>query len=314
MKANFRGGVKFSSQYFKHRFCRFFPWVITAYISLWVFRRIIIFPIASVGEGIDLFVEDLDELALISMGGSVDGWLFHRNTWTISAMLITEFIMWWLLSHHKRAFSEIITPLSIIVGLGIQAHSYAPDVESWIGFTTTSLLRTWIVYCAGWECYTLTKKLKALKLKRCGVFLLSATEVIGYACALLIMLNKDSRSYQWAITFIFVFIVAISMSGQTVLEKILSKTGFVRKICGFLGSMSLCIYLMQDSFISYMWYLWRDNEVRYAHKWILIIGLLGLALVQLVIVKLLVKFTRKIKTSLTRHIIDPLESHIERRN
>ena len=220
--------------------------------------------------------------------------------------------MWWLLSHHKTAFSEMIAPLSIIVGLGVQAHSFAPDVESWIGFTTTSLLRTWIVYCAGWECYTLTKKLMTLKMKRCGVFLLSAAEFIGYACALLIMLTKSTRSYQWAITFIFVFIVAISMSGQTAFEKMLSKNGAVRKICGFLGSMSLCIYLMQDSFISYMWYLWRDNDIRYAHKWILIVGLFGLALVQLVIVKLLVKFIRKFKTFLTRCTIAAPGSDTER--
>ena len=166
-------GGRYIDNYIVSRFKRIFPWSASALLFAEIVIRIILPQNLSLGHILDNLTYDFSEMLLLKMNGiaTTSAALLNGPSWTISSMLLVEFLLWYCLSQHKKLFTDLIAPISIIVGLGIWAHVEDTQVKTWMGITTFGTFRTWVVYCEGYYCWQLSKKMRSLKLNKCGEML-----------------------------------------------------------------------------------------------------------------------------------------------
>lgn len=254
--------------YFLKRFSRFFPWTFGALLFMAFIQRCVISPISSIGKIADAFVGDIDAIFLVSMNGlsSAPGaGMINGNTWTISSMLLVEFLMFCGMFHFKKRFTGIIIPVSLIIGMGIWRNYEVEHQQTWMGLTAFGTFRAWIIYCAGWYCLKLIKWLNQLRLNIKGKILFTAMECICHICVLVIMIHRSTKDYQWFCTLLFMIAIAIPLSGHSLLNDFLSKHTWTYKVCCFLGEISLSVYLLHGALLSLFTYWYPSLTVRLDH-------------------------------------------------
>ena len=228
-------------QYLKKRFARFFPWCITGYLLVLVVQRVLIDKTASLGQWADYFAKDIWEVLMINMNGMNNNeYLLNSPAWTLSAMLIVGFFIWALMYYYKNLFIRIIMPLTLVIGFGVWTHLPSANTERWMGFTNFGTFRTYLVFCLGYYCLQLAKKLAEIPFTKAGKCVLTIAEIIIHIFSLTIMFLRAERYYQWLITALFMVAIAIAMSGHSHLAQVLSKFKFIQ----FLGNLSMSIYLV----------------------------------------------------------------------
>lgn len=211
--------------------------------------------------------------------------VLNAHTWTLSSMLIVEFILCYFLTRHKKTFTEFVVPISIVFGIG-----------TWTNFTQNfSLqqnLRVWMVYCTGYLSYLLSRRIKETSFNFRGKITLTVIEILGYSVAVLIMMTRCNLYYQWTCTAIMAVSVSISFSGVSLLEQLLSSK-ILAKVCCFLGKLSLSVYLLHwgiyQAFIS----RFPDPETRYSYKWHYLLCFLLCAVLQLIIIPPCINIIKK---------------------
>lgn len=230
--------------------------------------------------------------------------LLNGPSWTVSSMLLVEFLLWYCLSHHNRLFQELIAPLSIVLGLGIWAHVQDTQVKTWVGITTFGTLRTWIVYCEGYYCYRLMKRLKAICFNRLGMAVMTSAECMIYVFSVGVMMRRSSRYYQWMLTFLFMLAIAISLSGHSILNRLLSNSLILKKFSSFLGQLSLSVFLMHGSILSLLNHFFQDPLIRYRHSLHMIGIVTCCAVMQWYCVPKCIRFGQKVKVITKKYLIE----------
>ena len=246
-----------------------------------------------------------DVLLVRSIGVVKNDVSLNGYAWTIHCMLFVEFLMWGFLKFRKRSFEEFIVPASIPIGLGIWANLSDTSMMTWLGLINFNTLRTWIAYCVGYECLLLSRKLARLTLRRYEEYILMLFECLGHALIVLGMFfNWNDLHYKWFVTYIgFGTLVAVALSGHSVIEQWLRGKVWRRKFCAALGELSLSVYLVQGFVIPILKYVYPDMQARYESKPVFLAFLFGSAVVQWLIMPRLVKLFRLLRQRHQRTLI-----------
>lgn len=276
---------------------RFFTWAFSAFVFFILITGI--FPPPN-GNVFDFFVVRLSEIFLIHTNGIVvKAGNLNGVSWTLSSMLIVEFVICFLWARRKKAFAEFIVPASIIFGLGFWINLVKTNWGAWIGFTTFGTFRAWVVYCAGYQSYLLAKRIKEINFNLRGRVAVTVVEIAGYIISIMIMMTRRSIYYQWTCTAIMAVSLAISFSGVSLLEKLLSGK-LLAKVCGYLGKLSFSVYLMHWGVYRVFLSRLSDPETRYSYKWYYLLCFMSCAVLQLIIIPPIVKLIKRFWTWLKR--------------
>lgn len=245
-KGGAKGMQKTPGEYLRHRFSRFFPWSLTAYLLCVVVEYGILNPITNLSGWMDLAASGLWELLMIKGNGmNNDVHLLNGPAWTLSAMLIIGFFIWTFMYFYKKPFVNLIMPMTLIAGFGYWMHLPSANTESWMGITTFGTFRTWLIMCLSYYCLPMSRKLAAISFNKKGKWLLTAAEVVVHLFALTVMVFRATRYYQWVLTLMFMVSISIAMSGHSYLAKLLEG----RKLIRLMGDLSMSIYLVHTPVI-----------------------------------------------------------------
>jgi len=230
-------------KYIKRRILRFLPYTIPTVIAAFIIKIVITddgFGINRMSYIIDAFVKRVWELALVSMCGLNGGkGLLNGVTWTISAMLIVEFVILSVLVRKEKTFCAFLAPVTIIIGLGFWTQTKDTSHLLWHGFTTFGVIRAYIMTCAGiyaWKCAQwLSNKRFTVK----GKAILTVVELGLHLVAVTSMMYRSNRYYRMFLALLFAAAVAITLSQQSYTAKWFRKNRFT----SFLGEWSVTIYV-----------------------------------------------------------------------
>jgi len=240
------GKLRTPGQYLTRRFCRFFPWSLTGYLLCVFVRRVVLYPTWDVTVWMDWFACDIWEILLIKWNGmNNNSYLLNGPAWTLSAMLIVGFFIWTFLYHYKKLFVNLIMPLTLVAGFGYWMHLPSADTEIWLGFTTFGTFRTWLIMCLSYYCLLMGRKLEKIPFNKWGKLLLTIVEGLIHVFALVVMIYRAERYYQWFLTLLFMISISIAMSGHSYLEKFLSGSRNAK----LLGDLSMSVYLVHTPVI-----------------------------------------------------------------
>lgn len=276
-------------KYIFKRFLRFLPWSTVAFIFTFVLKRMIISP-HTAKELVDYLSGDIWEVLLIKMNGLNNGAaLLNSPAWTLSTMLLVEIIMLGCLYCNKKVFVHIVLPVTIMMGFGVWRHIDSADVNVWTGYTTFGMIRTWLSYGCAYYCLQITQYLQTVRFNFAGKALLTVIETLCHALAVWVMLNRDSRNWQWCVMLAFVIAVPIAMSGHSLWNDLLHKLSWLIK---FLGAYSLSIYLIHRPISRWFEHIYPSTDELYTHVWEYIIAVIVGALVYYFITTGLIRFWR----------------------
>ena len=255
-------GYQSPYSFLKKRFSRFFPWAFTGLLFAAAATYGFLRPVGSFEKLVDALSNDIWEILLIKMNGmNYNRPLLNGPAWTLSSMLITQFFIWSCLYHFREKFIDLLMPLTIVVGLGMWRFIDDASVKIWIGFTTFGTFRAWIVICTGYYALRMAYHLKGIHFNNKGKLVLTAIELLCHLFAIWVMLSKNTRYYQWCCLLVFIIATAIELSGHSRFNDFLNKIPFI----GFLGELSMCIYLTHGT----VWKIWLfrypDPYEMYSH-------------------------------------------------
>lgn len=273
------------------RFMRFFPWNLTAFIFAFLVIRVVIGGNTAPGQIANHMSSDIWEALLVKMNGMNDGKGFLNSpAWTLSSMFLVETVLVCCYCSFRKPLVNVILPVSLIIGFGYWRMTKTGAVEDWIGFTTFGVLRTWLVYGCGYYCLKLSQRLAGTDLTRLAKLLLTALETLCHAGAIWVMLNRNSRYWQWCVLLAFFAAVAVEMSGQSLWTPLLQRFS---RITGFLSSLSLSVYLMHRPVTRYFETLYPEPDAYYAHLLPLLAAIAVCSLAQYFLLTGLIRLWRK---------------------
>lgn len=251
--------------FLKRRFLRFLPYTTAGYILAFFVRAWINSEngISVTFQGIIKWLsDDIWEILLIKMNGMNDNnHLLNVPVWTISAMIIVEFIIFAFLTYKEKLFYYIICPLSIIIGFGYWRHIPKANHEVWLGFTTFGVLRVFLLTCLSYYCWELIKKIRETNYSKIKTIFLTLCEFLLYFSAVAIMMNYESRNFRWLATISLFFAIGISVSGKSHTSKFFP----AGKITSFLTELSMGIYLTHYPILRIYKHLWPEPNDMFKH-------------------------------------------------
>ena len=238
--------LKYPVKYMKKRLLRFLPYTMPAFAFAFIVKIVITSDgtgINSVPYMIDSFVKNIWEVPLISMCGLNAGrGMINVVTWTISAMLIAEFVVINLLARGEKTFSSFLAPLAILIGCGFWAQIKDSDYAIWHGFTTFGVIRAFIMTCVGiyvWKC---AKWLAGKKFTNKGRMLLTVVEISLHVIAVISMMYRNTRYYRMFLAVLFSIAITITISQQSYTVQWFKQS----KITNFLGEWSITVYVIHQ--------------------------------------------------------------------
>lgn len=177
-------------------------------------------------------------------------------------MLISEFLILSILIYKERLFSHFVCPMTIFFGLGYWRHMPFSLHKVYNGWTTFSMIRVFIIFCFGWYCYKLSRKLQKCRFTSFGVFLLSLLEFGGLLLVFGIIMLTRGQSYIFVFCFLLLIICAITISGQSISAKIFQDSKTTR----YLGKLSFSVFLIHLPVLIIYRTHYTNEYVLYSHK------------------------------------------------
>ena len=236
--------IYYPLQFFKQRFLRFFPYTTICFIPCFLGERIVK-PLLQdgnimVGQVAQNFSKDIWELLLVSMNGmNNNANLLNGPVWTISSMLLAEFIIIGILVNSEKVFATIVAPLTIIVGYGFWRHVESADLTKWIGFTTFGTLRVFMLTCIAYYLVLAINVMKDMSYTRLGQWILGGIELLCHVCAIAMMACVNTRYFRWAATLVFSIAIVISLSNKAITARWFKSN----RITNVMSALSMEIYL-----------------------------------------------------------------------
>lgn len=291
-----------SYEYLKKRFFRFFPWAFTAFFCMFIVSEAILTPGVTAGRILDHLSDDIWEILLVKMNGLNEGKnLLNVPAWTLSSMLIVEFVLWGILAHHRRVFIELYMPLSLLIGFGIWRQLESADVRVWTGLMPFGTMRAYLVICLSYYGFQLAKRLSKVSFNSYGEWALSLLELTCHGFSLFVLFFRSSRNYQWCAMLTFLVAISIALSGHSILDRLIFGSG---RLCTRLGQWSLSIYLIHYTVYRLYLYVFPEPAERYDH-WVGFFAATCLAsLVHYLMTKLWITGSSKIWKTLTASLVE----------
>lgn len=285
------------------RFARFFPWSFSAYLFTFLVMRVVINGTTSFPQIAEKLSEDIWEALLVKMSGLNNGHgLLNSPSWTLSSMFLVEILLVGCCSTNRKVFVNILLPLSLIVGFGYWRMVKTAAVEDWLGFTTFSTFRTWMVYCCAFYCLKLSQYLRKIDLTRLAEALLTILEALCHIFAFVVMTHWDTRYFQMCTILALFVAVSIEASGHSLWNVLLRPFS---RAASWLSSFSLSIFLMHRPVTRYFEMLYPETDVYYAHLLPMLAVIFVCSLAQYLLVTGLIRLWRKnsdkIKTLFVRN-------------
>lgn len=192
-------------------------------------------------EIIKKFVASIPNFFIIQMTG-ISYYNPNHITWYLSSMMIAICILFPLAYKFYDKFVKLIIPIGGTLILGIMFAGFGKSltgVMTWTGFGYKGTIRGIIEIGFGMVSFEISQYLQSLKIRRKYKYLLGFVELICYVgIFMFIMLTFPKSSEIIALVVIWVG-VTITFSGVTRIDI------FDNKLSGFVGKISLPIYLCQ---------------------------------------------------------------------
>lgn len=236
--------LKETALFLKKKIKPLLPYHIPAFFALLVIE--FIFRIGSVKEGALLTVKMLPNLFFLQMTGldfATSG--VHNNIngieWYISAMLVAMAVIYPFL----RKWYNVVSKAAAPVALAILAYLYAvgggqlTGVRVWNGFVYRGMLRGLAEVLLGIVAFEISEWIVRVCRDGKGRGLLTALEAVLYL-AFLVYVNIDTFKGEFAALAMLFVALPITFSHLTA-----GSDRFDNKTCGYLGAVSLPIYMTQ---------------------------------------------------------------------
>ena len=300
---SYRQGTASPYTYIWKRFCRFFPWTTTALIVSFVVVRIVVPNEHSLGYLIDRMTEDIWELFLVKMNGlNSNRTLLNGPAWYISSLLIAEFVVFGCMLRFKRAFVDVIMPLTILMGFGYCRVMDTGSMQSWVGFTTLGTLRAYLWVCVSYYLLRISRRMKAVPFTMTGRLMLTLTELGLHALACAFLWWYNERPHMYFIGLCFAVALAIEFSGHSLLTNWLNPA---RKLIAAMGTLSLSIYLIHWPVLYYFKnVLYTKKEALFAHLGQFMVVMLICAVLHYYVTRGVIKLYRVLLPRIKRILIE----------
>lgn len=185
----------------------------------------------------------------------------NEPVWTVSAMLISEFVIGSILMYKEKVFCNVLCPLFILFGLGFYMHTDIFSPRLWIGWTTFGVFRTLILMCFAYYSYRFAGRLRKMRLLPLGVVLISAGELCCFSMILLMILYCHSLNYLLIAMFIMALLCGIATSETSYSAVIFKDT----KVSRYLGKLSFGIYLVHAPILAFFRTIFKTKGAIYSH-------------------------------------------------
>lgn len=260
--------LNYPVQYIKKRLLRFLPYTLPAFAVAFIVRVVITDDgksINSVAHIIDLFVRNIWEIPLISMCGLTGGrGMINGVTWTISTMLIVEFLILNFLVRGEKTFCSFLAPIAMLIGCGFWAQIEDTSHLLWHGFTTFGVIRTFIMTCAGIYAWKGAEWLSKQKISAKGRKILTFLEISIHTIAIISMTCRSTRYYRMFLALLFTIAITITLSHQGYTAKWFRQN----KVTDFLGEWSMAIYVIHKSVGIFLYKFYESPYEYYRLKYI----------------------------------------------
>lgn len=255
-------------KYIKKRLLRFLPYTLPAFVVAFIVRVVI----TNDGQGvhdiahiIDSFVRNIWELPLVSMCGLNGGkGMINGVTWTISTMLIVEFLILNLLVRGEKTFCSFLAPVMILISCGLWAQVEDTNHLLWHGFTTFGIIRTFIMTCAGIYAWKGAEWLSQQKISKRGRWVLTVIEVSLHIVVVVSMVYRNNRYYRMFIALLFTIAIMITLSQQGYTAQWFKQS----RVTSFLGEWSVTIYVIHVSISTFLYKFYESPYEFYKVKYV----------------------------------------------
>lgn len=229
--------AKETVQFLKRKLCTFYPEVMVAWITAFLF--ICWATKSGVKATIKRFLDSFSEsLLLYSFGLSSS--TVNAATWYLSSMLIFMVILYPLLRKYPTVMKYIVMPLSALFLLGwlCKADGHPRNPTKWLGLTYKGNLRALAELEIGAMLFFAARKLKGVSLTRLAKRLLTVVECGCYIAVIAYMFFETPSRRDIFFICILCLGIVLSFSNQTVLACLPPS-----KLILWLGKYSFPIYL-----------------------------------------------------------------------
>lgn len=229
--------LNYPVQFIRRRLLRFLPYTLPTFIFAFIVSVVIAKGEMGTNNIIDSFVRNIWEIPLINMAGFNAGKsMINAVTWTISAMLIVEFVILNFLVRNEKLFRSFLAPIAILIGCGFWAQLDGTYYLIWCDFTTFGVIRAFIMTSIGIYAWEASRWLSRINFTKSGKVALTIIEVSMNIFAVISMMYSSNRYYQMLSAVLFAMSTAISVSQS-------SYTVCNNSITDFLGEWSMSIYI-----------------------------------------------------------------------
>lgn len=184
-----------------------------------------------------LTIKALPCIFFVNLAG-FDAYQILAPTWYISAMLLSELVLYPILIRYRKTFSMSIAPVISIFVYGYLIHTAGnlATISSPEGFYN-GLLRGFAGVSLGCICFEASKALSVLHLNTRGGHLFAVIEIIAFGLALF------SQKTHGGFRPDFIFLIMVSVG---IIAGFCNKNTFTTRFtssCKYIGNFSLCYYL-----------------------------------------------------------------------
>ena len=241
---------------------RFFPYTTAAFISTFLIYRIGISYASGEQLGwkkiLSWLSGDLWEILLVDMIGLNDGSAsLNAPVWTLSAMLLTEFLIIACLTYSEDKFCNLIAPISMMVGFGMWRQAESAHPKLWVYFTTYGMIRVFVISCLAYYCWRFYKGLKCSRFTKKGMIFLT----VCYIATIGIMYYFSSCNFYWVATLLMLPAIAITLSEKSYTMQWIKSS----KLTVWLGELSFSIFLTHYQLLYLFMYLFPEPYEMYDH-------------------------------------------------
>lgn len=300
--------LEYPLMHLKKRILRFLPYTTIGFAVSFFVKRIFLLSLegkaVTVTALVDNFVKNFWELFLLSMNGmNRNAGMLNGPLWTLSAMVIVEFVLLTIFVVNEKKFLKLVLPVTLLLGYGWYASLEDIDHVLFHGVTTMGVIRVYLLYAIAYYIARGGAKLAEASVSQRGQMVLMAVEVLLHVIFLWIACTKDNRYYRWFSTLLFALALCITVSGRSSLANLFKQN----RVTNFLGKWSMGIYIMHMPVLYAFRGLYTDFDDYYRQKYVICFFVCVASLLTIYLGKHLERVGIRLNSSLKSLILQPAE-------
>lgn len=301
--------LNYPVKFIRRRLLRFLPYTVPTFVLGFIVKAVITkdgMGINGIVNIMDSFIRNIWDIPLITMSGLNGGKsMINGVVWTISAMLIVEFVILNFLVRKEKLFCSFLAPVAILMGFGLWAQLDDTDHFLWRGFTTFGVIRTFIMTAIGIYAWKASKWLSRVNFTKSGRMTLTIIELSLHIFAVISMAYRSGRYHRILLAAVFAVAIVITLS-----QRSYSMQWFRQStITNFLGEWSMTIYLTHFPIKDWLYKYFESPYDFYKMKYVygILVILVSLALLYFArwIIRVAPKVTAKMRSVLVDEGTNP---------